>query len=458
MLLKGSDPMESSLGALDVLQLVGLPADAAAGGNRIGDALAVLDLVQEGGQRGPRRTRGGRSFLQRNRGVARRRAAGVAARQLKLQMLAYNQSGAAKTEDHLLVVPGQRRVRVRGKGQWRRWTASATLKAAFASQQASLRQVGALLGSSASAAGCRDARFGVASIVMSSQASGVVRLVRQSQVAKLRYAIRNFMFDETRLCVGHRRHPVLAAHAQITWCDAGGRTFDADLVRPPELLRRASGPCMWSAVSSPTDICGLIPPVEQQPSAKLHGLLTATDSHSANKALLRHAESQLPETHLLLGSFCMQHQTGAVIEAITSLLRLRGPSYCFCATFARGDFVADLRERVHRAITRDLLLTSEQEARPTDIAATSSFVSMCFAEAAEAAAPGTQPRRQQLAEDFARFFPGPWTGALICLLRCAVVNVVLLVAEHLHGWASPGNPRHTTAPQVPASPSGQCGS
>jgi hypothetical protein len=105
------------------------------------------------------------------------------------------------------------------------------------------------------------------------------------------------------------------------------------------------------------------------------------------------------------------------MEALTKLFHLSGPTYCICSTFSRADFFTDLRDRVFRALERDLIVSPADSPppRPEHAAACRSLLELCYVNSAEAAAgaggsSSGESKRGATADAFVAFFPGPWTG------------------------------------------------
>lgn len=242
-----------------------------------------------------------------------------ARKQLRVQTLPFNRSGSARTHDHLMMTDVGTRPRNKGKGQWKHWTTPAVCKAAFAAPSTTTRQVAADLGGSARhTAKCRDV---VANCILQGQRRGLDRLVAHSRVDQFSFWLVNYMFDETKLPVsvaplGFRNTPVLARHSQVSWGLRGG-TNDADVIREPVALRRAVSACIWPALSSNDDIGSLASSLDLRPDARYYGTLISCDSGSTNTLIVKHLNNQLPDNHLLLVSFCVQHRTGAVVKAAT---------------------------------------------------------------------------------------------------------------------------------------------
>ena len=70
------------------------------------------------------------------------------------------------------------------------------------------------------------------------------------------------------------------------------------------------------------DAAGLLPLGDARPQARYHGSMMAADSHSVNKLLSKWVVSEMerlfPDCRSFhLPSFCTQHKTGHVVEAVT---------------------------------------------------------------------------------------------------------------------------------------------
>ncbi|CAJ1387056.1 unnamed protein product [Effrenium voratum] len=171
---------------------------------------------------------------------------------LRRQAVANNAGGRSRTIDHLLpVAEDGRRAKPSGKGGWKKWTPEALLRAAFASENAALRQVAQEV-DGASAAHARRARLFVAQLIEQTQREGMDRECRQMAHAATEagqgplFHILNKL-DVALHGLGPGTWSILASHAQIS-VRAADQTRDYDIVRPPQALPNKTAPCMFGAL------------------------------------------------------------------------------------------------------------------------------------------------------------------------------------------------------------------
>ena len=332
---------------------------------------------------------------------SRAHGSNVAARQIWGQAASHNRSGRAKTKDELMMLTGssprlarrgrgarrrigpQFRSRKIGKkgGAWKMWTPECILSTAYGSVSNSTRAATPQHGSPATSMQCLQT---VAAAIMAAQEKALSkrkRLLDQHALAEASQAfyITNTMFDETQLwvCMQHegrrwsqkKRRRVLAASGQVTWGDVGGPREDADVFRPPVVLKDYTAACCASVVARGDDAAGLLPRGDARPQAKYHGSMMAADSHSVNKLLSKWVASELerlfPEPEQAsfhLPSFCTQHKTGNVVEAVTKYLDLHKPAFCLASLLAFGDVAEDLGKLLQQVMSTELEIMTPEEA------------------------------------------------------------------------------------------------
>lgn len=157
---------ELAMDIAEVLALAVEAAGAAAGGGHI----------QQPGAR-HRLTRGGRTFVERARKMAKRKRAMQATARLTTQVQRYNSGGTARTADHLMIPPGHSCPRTAGRGQWKRWTVPAVCKAAFTHAATTCRGTQAVVGSG-SHSHAAQCKYVMSRIILEGQRSGWTRLLR----------------------------------------------------------------------------------------------------------------------------------------------------------------------------------------------------------------------------------------------------------------------------------------
>ena len=351
-------------GVLDVLHVAASAADACSGDDS--DPPQQPQLVNV------RRVLGFLGPLQHN---SRRRRAPqidrrtVLDRQRAAQMITFNRTGQARTQDHIMVhshgirtkAEKARRLRVKGTGRsgFRKWTPEAILKTAFFDLASTSRAAKPSGGSPASVG---YARAIVAGVIHKAQQAGLQNLVARSRQRKLKYFISNTMSDETKLPFGRpaRTRPCLAWHSQCTWADADGQVDDVDVVRAPQLLSSYSAAVVWKVTSDANDVAGILPCEEASPSATYRASLCCFDSHSVNRCISKHAAAALPANHFYIGSYCTQHKTGSVCEEVAKRWGLLPPSLCLANLMSRGDFTDDLEKSFEWVLGKYLHCTATE--------------------------------------------------------------------------------------------------
>ena len=281
---------------------------------------------------------------------------------MKAQVLQFNNSGAARTYDHLMPVPqagpatrkrkasGQAGAAVaevtRGKGRYKSSTPEYIGKMAFSATDMSLRALTKDGGGGHMHAG-NCSLFLASCIDSHEQAEARRRNVESRQGEPFDFYITNNMHDETRLYLSGfgratKRQRVLAASGQVTWKPAGGLVQDADVFRSPAVLRNYTAAHCATVVADPLDPTSLYPgPNENRPLAKYRGSLQATDQHSVNvlmeKVIVQRQDDFDDGTSFELTCFCVQHKTGNVVEEVTKFLGLLSPSFCIASCLSQGD-------------------------------------------------------------------------------------------------------------------------
>ena len=283
---------------------------------------------------------------------------------MKAQALHFNNSGLARTYDHLMPVPeagpatrkrkasGQDigggavvATTMRGKGRYKSSTPEYINKMAFATTDAPLRTLTKEGGGGHMHA--RNCGLFLASCIESHEQAEARRRNGESRRGEpFDFYITNNMFDETRLYIGGfgratKRQRVLAASGQVTWKAADGVVQDADVFRSPTVLRNYTAAHCATVVSDPLDPTSLYPgPNDTRPLARYRGSLQATDQHSVNvlmeKVTVQRQNDLDDGTSFELTCFCTQHKTGNVVEEVTKFLGLLSPSFCLASCLSQG--------------------------------------------------------------------------------------------------------------------------
>ena len=315
----------------------------------------------------------------------RRKKETAVSKRLDAQSLHFNNSGRARTFDHQMPIVrplarGAVPAPPRGRGQYKCSTPEYICKMAFRSPEAALRVVANDYGGGhAHARGCSMV---AADLIEQRQSGEAAKRKRSSQRMPYDFYITNNMFDETRLFVagfgkGTKRQRVLAASGQVTWKAHGEHIRDQRVFKAPTVMRRYTAATCAAALGMPTDPTGLFPapipgPAFTRPLAKYYGNLMATDQHSVNvlcsKWVIQN-QREAGNNHFHAALFCVQHKTGAVVEAVTKFLGLLSPSFCLSSCLSYGDLADDIENNI-RTILDDMLVVSD----PADV---------CYSEAEE---------------------------------------------------------------------------
>ena len=357
-----------------------------------------------------RRGRGGdRQLGVRSRITKQRRD-----RLFNLQAESVNRSGRARTADHRIVPPSERRPPVRGKGRWKCWTAEATLRAGFGAEVAGQRDVAQQI-EGAGHGPTADARYVVSEVAMSRQVEGL-RGVGQ---LPLDFFIRNIMWDETSFDLTWDRsnaavtQSVLRSHVQVSYrvaADAGNlaedNVRDEHVIRAPQVLPRYNAGTLSGALHR------LPGGLQEHVDAPVSATLASCDAHRANLKCLKQLQVQLPANHLLLVSLCTQHRAANVIEALTKAVGNLTGVFCLSKVFNYQHTLNHLRQhlkvrlaKVVRAVPEPPL--AQRAAWAAAASAAKELVRLCVA--CEGPQPADAGKRNPM-EELLDFFPGPWTG------------------------------------------------
>ena len=225
---------------------------------------------------------------------------------------------------------------------------------------------------------------------------------------------RAWRFSTTK---GARKYPVLASHSQVSWSEnVETDPADADIIRPPKVLRRTTARSLCGGLSKFKD-CGSMFP-SSLPSAKWHVSLVSCDNASANRKLLRHTLPQLPDSSLMLTSTCCQHRTGNIVKQLTDDLGILGECFGTAATLQRGDLHADVRDMAHALLRGESGLQVVHEwngAWHRERELHKQLLDLCFVHPIERNSEALKPsdKAAEVAQEFAQFFPAPWSEGLV---------------------------------------------
>ena len=302
------------------------------------------------------------------------------------QHRAYNESGRARTHDHLMM-PNQQKLKGR---HWKSWTPSAVLRAAFAAQRQSLSAVASQI-DGASASHCRVAAY--------------------HNSLPHNFKIVNLMWDETSLDLG-TKHGVkdfscLASHAEVSWGQANGSFQDEPVIRRPRLLQRTTASCMYAALHEGV---GGLGSQTAQGSQTASGAQTATlltsDAAASNILVAKVFESRCSDDHPILHCLCLQHRTGNVVERLTRHLGNLAGSYCVAKSIHKAGSATAMEKEMHNMFNDKLVfrranrLDLERDPQRQDEKNRSrAFLDLCLLED-----PDSEHLRTQHIEKFLDFF------------------------------------------------------
>jgi hypothetical protein len=139
------------------------------------------------------------------------------------------------------------------------------------------------------------------------------------------------------------------------------------------------------------------------------GFSTSTDSHSVNKLLIKHFETQLGENDFFLAFLCVQHRTGSIVEVLAEIDKLLPHLFCLASVLQGCDFLDESSdERLGLFVNTIEIVVVEMVEEDAQIAM--SLLEMCFVCSDTSNITG-QCRRAK-AHEFVLFFPWPWNGVL----------------------------------------------
>lgn len=325
-----------------------------------------------------------------------------------------NSTGRNRTKDFL--IPDSVGARPRGgsgRGQWKKWTPEAVLRAAFSNESMAARHVAEQVdgGSASHATQCK---LYIANLILQGQQDGLEKFLREHKAQNgedaIQFALTNCIFDETELEInlhefGLGEWSILASHSQLTF-KVGQTYHDYDVIRLPQALPNKTAATMWPALCGDGSVGGLWPGLSRVP-AKIRAVLVTCDAAPANVKLLGHLSSVLDERTLLLPFLCLQHRTGNVIEKLTKLTGSLTGCYAISKTMRSGAVVKRLTASVRRELSQSLMVTDQVPAGCVEEwasgrACAEAILRLAFAE--------EEKSKMGLVMEFLDFFAGPWTG------------------------------------------------
>ena len=209
-----------------------------------------------------------------------------------------NDSGRGRAKDYAFPSfrEGLRRAAPAGSSGWKKWTAAAVLRAGFASESATLRQIAKEV-EGGSGAHSGQARFVVARAITQGQEDGAAQLQLTSLRALCAFLVRKLMFDESSFDLKADDDEAACAHSISCAAMGSGPSFREDsllpadcswrpgqvcddICRPPQSMEAMNSQTMWKALKAWS--C----------SQLRAAMLVTCDAHAANLRLLRHLDQQ----------------------------------------------------------------------------------------------------------------------------------------------------------------------
>ncbi|CAE7228120.1 unnamed protein product [Symbiodinium natans] len=346
---------------------------------------------------------------------------------LDQQARSYNASGRSKNEDYFFPLheAGLQRPSFTGRGAWKTWSPAAILRAGFSFEKSTQRQVASSIegAGQSHAASCR---LVVAEAVMNGQGHGLKRLKecisQEVKSAKLLYAIRNMMFDEStfHLSLGNAvsaSYSVLCSHAQVTYRFVGDTIIhDEHIARCPAILSPVmNSATMHAALSAgPAGFAQVL-----EGNVKYVATLTTSDAHAANVRMLKMVDQELGQNHLFLPTLCLQHRVGNIIEQLTKLLGNLGGNFSISKVLNKGNLLKALHDRVRDYFDEREKFQILPETPPALLdewcegqLQARDLIQMCMSfDESDPVRAGTL---REAFQRFTNFFAGPWTGLNFC--------------------------------------------
>ena len=141
---------------------------------------------------------------------------------------------------------------------------------------------------------------------------------------------------------------------------------------------------------------------EERPSASYYGTLTTCDSHPVNTLMLKHMRAVLPDTDVVLPSFCIQHHAGRAATDVAVDLNLFTRTWCLAKTFSEGDFHTDLEAHIddileHGEVGLEIVDPEEFELAPNDLTRdfTQAIMDRCYKSDLESGAADLSDRGER---------------------------------------------------------------
>ena len=338
-----------------------------------------------------------------------------------LHARALNHNGRARTADHLITAPGEKRSCVSGRGKWKKWTAEAVARAGFGAEVSAQRDIANQI-DGASHQTSTSSRYVVSNCILEQQDRGLQEVVSLSEQGRLNFYVRNIMWDETTFDLRWTRggpsitHSILCSHAQVAYkvSDAGGDvprphgpgTQDQHVLRVPQVLPRYNAETIWMALNR------LPGGLHQSCEAEYKATLASCDAHRANLKLLRKLHTRLPDDHLLLTSICTQHRAANVVEALTKAVGNLTGVFCLSKVFNYQNVLSHLQKHVNKRVEEVADRVSE---RPLGNRGYWQHAEACAKDLAALCQACMDPteKQKEAMQDLVAFFNGPWTGPVL---------------------------------------------
>ena len=402
------------------------PGQRGGNGRGVGGARAKGKAQGKGG-RGVRRGKGegdgkgkgkgGRGKGGRNSG---RRPGGqtLSDRRFNLHSRALNHSGRARTADHLITAPGEKRSRVAGRGRWKVWTADAVARAGFGAEVSAQRDIAKQI-DGAGQNNSTESRYVVSGCILEKQQAGLQEIRDLSEKEPLSFFVKSIMWDETTFDLRWSRggsavtHSILCSHAQVAYRvndqagdvpePHGPGAQEQHVFRVPQVLPKYNCETLWNALSR------LSGGLQESCQAELKATLASCDAHRANLKLLRKMHARLPPGHLLLISLCTQHRAANAIEALTKAVGNLTGVFCLSKVFNYQNVLCHLQKHVSKRMDQ---VADRVPERPLGNLRQWQDAQACAKELVDLCKACMDPTESQMKDmdDLVEFFAGPWTG------------------------------------------------
>ena len=148
----------------------------------------------------------------------------------------------------------------------------------------------------------------------------------------------------------------MAWHGQFSYKEVDNDTVvDIDVARAPQVMGRYTAATLAAVMGNESDLFGISPSPETLPACSLRATMTTSDSHSVNKLLSKWLSLTPEPNHFHLASYCIQHRTGSVCEAIGAQWGFMPGTFCLATQLEHKDFYTDVENAVKQVVSKYLV-------------------------------------------------------------------------------------------------------